>query len=60
MEEIDLSSLSEQEVMDIYSNVIEGGQELLIAKSCPSGYHYQSWNGGVCCKDSNSHDCINP
>ena len=32
MEETDLSSLSEQEIMDMYSDVIESGEPILIAK----------------------------
>ena len=57
MEETDLSLLSEQEIMDMYSNVIESGQDVLIAKSCPiSGYY---WVGGnLCCRpNTGGGDC---
>ena len=32
MEETDLSSLNEQEIMNMYSDVIESGEPILIAK----------------------------
>ena len=38
MEEANLSQLSEAEIISMYSNIIESGQEILIAKSCPYGY----------------------
>ncbi len=38
MEETDLSQLSETEIISMYSNIIESGQEVLLAKSCPYGY----------------------
>ena len=54
MEETDLSSLNEQEIMDMYSNVIEGGEQVIIAK-CKSGYHEMpgsSYYTIICCKDN--------
>ena len=59
MEETDLSSLSEQEIMDMYSNIIENGQGILIAKGCVSGF--TSVGGGQCCKSCGgpSNYCYN-
>ena len=55
MEETDFSQLSEAEIMSMYSNIIESGQEVLLAKSCPRGYVWDRdlGTGMECCRYDN-------
>ena len=51
MEEANLSQLNEAEMMNIYSNVIESGSQILIAKSvCKGSTPYDC--GNACCNKS--------
>ncbi len=48
MEEVDLSQFSEAEIMSMYSNIIESGEQVIIAK-CMSGYQGSCSNGRCYC-----------
>ncbi len=54
MENSDLNSYSENEILDMYSSIIESGNDILLSKfSCPYGYEAIGYQ--TCC---NSGGCI--
>ncbi len=59
MEETDLSQLSEEEITDMYSNIIESGEVLAKAKGCycASPYYYNSSIHSCCKNEAVGHVC---
>ena len=57
MEEIDLSSLSDAEIIDMYSDIVESGEQVMIAK-CGRGLIDSCCGGNFCCCDKRTGNCL--